>query len=103
MLTDYLGFLLGQSLQTLADVSPTPAFRIITPADPRHRGAQISVLLRPGLLRHVAQKLREAGIVVDSREPDVIRVAPVPMYNTFMDVWDFVDAFRHALVTGRNL
>ncbi len=39
-------------------------------------------------------ELATEGIVCDFREPDVIRVAPAPLYNTFLDVWRFVDALR---------
>ncbi|KAK3301737.1 pyridoxal phosphate-dependent transferase [Chaetomium strumarium] len=74
-----------------------PAFRIITPANPLERGSQLSLLLRGGLLQRVSEKLAEAGIVVDVRKPDVIRVAPVPMYCRFEDVWEFVEVFSQAI------
>jgi kynureninase len=41
--------------------------------------------------------LEEAGIVADKRKPDVIRVAPVPLYNTYEEVWNFVQIFKVAL------
>lgn len=41
--------------------------------------------------------LEDAGIVADKRKPDVIRVAPVPLYNTYEDVWNFVEIFKAAL------
>jgi kynureninase len=72
-------------------------FTIITPADPHARGAQLSLLLKPGLLHIVAQRLQDAGIICDKREPDVVRVAPVPLYNTFSEVWKFVEVFKGAL------
>lgn len=72
-------------------------FRILTPHNPSERGAQLSVLLRPGLLERVGQALVANGVVCDQRKPDVIRVAPVPMYCTFSDVWKFVRIFREAL------
>jgi kynureninase len=74
-----------------------PAFRIITPANPLERGSQLSLLLRGGLLQRVSERLAEAGIVVDVRKPDVIRVAPVPMYCRFEDVWEFVEVFKGGL------
>jgi kynureninase len=74
-------------------------FEIITPADPLQRGAQLSVLLlRPGMLDAVVEALLERGVYVDERRPDVIRVAPAPLYNTFEDCCDFVEAFEEALV-----
>lgn len=72
-------------------------FRIITPSDPQARGAQLSLLLKLGLRHNVAQKLQETGIVCNKREPDVIRVAPAPLYNTFAEVREFVQHFKAAL------
>ncbi|RAQ63979.1 kynureninase [Aspergillus flavus] len=92
MLTAYLEHLL---LKDTTD--ETRPFRIITPADHEARGAQLSVLLKPGLLQNVSQKLQEGGIVCDKREPGVVRVAPTPLYNTFTDVWKFVSYFKAAL------
>lgn len=71
-------------------------FTIITPDNPLSRGAQLSVRLKPGLLESVMRALEEAGVVVDERRPDVVRVAPAPLYNTFSDVWDFVIIFLAA-------
>lgn len=41
--------------------------------------------------------LKRHGVVVDERKPDVIRVAPAPLYNSFEDVWLFVEVFRRAV------
>lgn len=71
-------------------------FSVITPRNPEERGAQLSVLLKPGLLDSVMESLEEAGVVVDERRPDVIRVAPAPIYNTFTDVFNFIRVFRDA-------
>ncbi|KAF3062073.1 Kynureninase 1 [Daldinia childiae] len=73
------------------------ALRVITPRDPSERGTQLSVLLRDGLLDKVSASLTEEGILCDKRKPGVIRVAPVPMYCTFDDVWRFMNALRKAL------
>ncbi|KAF7715132.1 Kynureninase 2 [Penicillium ucsense] len=91
-LTAYLEFLL---LKDTTDADRQ--FSIITPSDPHARGAQLSVLLKPGLLHNVAQRLQDAGIICDKREPDVVRVAPVPLYNTFEEVFTFVEIFKSAL------
>ncbi|KAF5008304.1 hypothetical protein FDECE_5405 [Fusarium decemcellulare] len=72
-------------------------WRIITPTKEEQRGAQISVLLADGLLDDVMSGLEKRGVLVDERRPNVIRVAPAPLYNTFTDCWDFVVAFRGAL------
>lgn len=91
-LTAYLEFLL------LKDTTEeTRLFEIITPSDPHARGAQLSLLLKPGLLHKVAERLQDAGIICDKREPGVVRAAPVPLYNTFSEVYTFVETFKGAL------
>ncbi|KAI9368223.1 pyridoxal phosphate-dependent transferase [Aspergillus egyptiacus] len=92
LLTAYLEYLLLRG--TTEETRP---FRIITPSNPEERGAQLSILLKPGLLQQVADKLQEAAVVCDKREPGVVRVAPAPLYNTFTEVWTFVQLFRAAL------
>ncbi|KAF2687196.1 kynureninase [Lentithecium fluviatile CBS 122367] len=73
-----------------------PPYRIITPANPGERGAQLSVLLNSGLLDHVMEYIEERGVVADERKPDVIRVAPAPLYNSFWDVHRFITIFQEA-------
>jgi kynureninase len=75
----------------------TCLFEIITPSDPHARGAQLSILLKPGLLHTVSDRLQNAGIICDKREPGVVRVAPTPLYNTFSEVFKFVEVFKGAL------
>ena len=72
-------------------------FDLITPKEKEQRGAQLSLKLQPGLLDVVMKELEQRGVVVDERRPDVIRVAPAPLYNTFGDCWDFVQAFGEAV------
>lgn len=76
--------------------SPERPFTIITPTNPAERGAQLSLRLKPGLLDTVLQSLEEHAIVVDERKPDVIRVAPAPLYNTYVEVWEFCQVFLNA-------
>ncbi|OCK86280.1 kynureninase [Lepidopterella palustris CBS 459.81] len=71
-------------------------YRIITPLNPNERGAQLSVRLEPCLLDAVMEILEEEGVVVDERRPDVVRVAPAPLYNSFLDVHNFVTIFQRA-------
>lgn len=91
-LTGYLEYLL--TAEPL--VGTKPPYSIITPHDPNHRGAQLSIRLEPGMLDTVLECLDEDGVVVDERKPDVIRVAPAPLYNSFMDVYQFCRIFRRA-------
>jgi kynureninase len=93
-LTGYLEYLLKEF--------PRPeelqgCYTILTPSNQGERGAQISIRLKPGLLDKVMANLEEQGIVVDDRKPDVIRVAPAPLYNSFADVWLFMNCFVLAL------
>ncbi len=82
-LTGYLEFLLSQHA--------SPKFSVITPSDAERRGAQISIrILDNGQL---CKELAENGIVGDWREPDTFRVAPVPLYNSYGDVYRFVQRF----------
>lgn len=87
-LTAYLETLLEES-----NAFKAGRFSIITPKNPKQRGAQLSLKLRPGLLDTVLSGLEQKGVVVDERRPDVIRVAPAPLYNTFSDCWEFAHAF----------
>ena len=68
-------------------------FEIITPREVPAHGAQLSILIhdRPRE-RHAA--LTAAGVVCDFREPNIVRIAPVPLYNSFEDVWRFADILR---------
>ena len=77
-------------------------YQIITPSDTSARGAQLSILLKPGTLDTVMKILEEAGVVVDERRPDVLRVAPAPLYNTYTEVWDFVEIFTAACWQARR-
>ena len=77
-------------------------FHIMTPEDPEQRGAQLSILLQDSaaegrMLEVVVKGLEKRGVIVDERKPNVIRVAPAPLYNTFSDVFGFVRAFGEAL------
>ena len=71
-------------------------FTIITPSNPDERGAQLSIRLESGLLDSVLEDLERNGVIIDERKPDVIRVAPAPLYNTYEEVWEFVQIFQCA-------
>ncbi|KAE8837244.1 hypothetical protein PTNB73_08147 [Pyrenophora teres f. teres] len=73
-----------------------PPYKIITPPNPAERGAQLSVLLNPGLLDQVQHYIEERGVVVDERKPDVLRIAPAPLYNSFLDIHRFITVFHEA-------
>ncbi len=87
-LTGYLEFLLGQNA--------SQTFSIITPPEPERRGAQISIRV-PQHGRGLCDRLAHEGVVGDWREPDTFRVAPVPLYNSYRDVFRFVQRFSAAI------
>jgi kynureninase len=74
---------------------------IITPREPQHRGAQLSLRIRRNA-RNVFSSLRRRGIICDWREPDVIRVAPVPLYNSLDDVKAFALALKDIVIRGND-
>jgi kynureninase len=89
-LTGYLEWLLRRELGD--------AIEIFTPADPNRRGCQLSLRVKASASgKTVFRKLEAAGVTCDWREPDVIRVAPVPLYNTYEEVWRFVEILRAAV------
>ncbi|MDH5476658.1 MAG: kynureninase, partial [Cyclobacteriaceae bacterium] len=83
LLTGYLEYLL---LEMNLDER---SIEIITPTNAEERGCQLSLLVN-NKGKEIFDKLTKNGIVADWREPNVIRVAPVPLYNTFEDVYRFV-------------
>lgn len=89
-LTGYLEFLL-KDLDPLGNY-----FRIITPSDPGARGCQLSIFMKQNG-KKVFSSLTKAGVIADWREPNVIRLAPVPLYNTFEEVFNVGEVFKQAL------
>ena len=87
LLTGYLEFLLDQDR--------SKRFSIITPRDSAQRGAQLSLRVNENG-RAICDALAKEGIICDWREPDILRVAPVPLYNTFLDVYTFAEKFLSA-------
>jgi kynureninase len=71
---------------------PNPPFTIITPSNPTQRGCQLS-LLTNHTGRNIHERLTAAGIITDWREPNVIRFAPVPFYNSYEDIWQLCKVF----------
>jgi kynureninase len=93
-LTAYLAFIIAE----VAQHSGT-RLEVITPNDPMQRGCQLSILAH-GHGKALFNRITERGVVADWREPNVIRVAPVPLYNSFEDVYRFgqilIDVLSHS-------
>ncbi len=90
LLTGYLEFL----LKSIEDFNEY--ITIITPTNKNERGCQLSLLMKKNG-KKVFDRITKAGVIADWREPDVIRVAPVPLYNTFEEVFSFAKIFQNAL------
>lgn len=87
-LTGYFEFLLKE----LGEDS----IKIITPSNPDERGCQLSIQVK-NANKALHNKLTQAGVISDWREPDVIRCAPVPMYNSFQDVFHMVEKLKNLI------
>ena len=90
-LTGYLAHLLG-------DLSEE-RIRLLTPQEPAARGCQLSYQIPRGG-RELFDELRRRNIVGDFRAPDVIRLSPAPLYNTFHEVWRVAGAMREIVSTA---
>ncbi len=92
-LTDYLEFVIQEvAKETGADLE------IITPKQQHRRGCQISVVAH-GYGKALFDKITEAGVIADWREPNVIRMAPVPLYNSYEDVYRFGAILTSAILS----
>ncbi|MCP6618172.1 hypothetical protein NL516_27460, partial [Klebsiella pneumoniae] len=69
---------------------------IITPSNPQERGCQLSIRVK-NADRSLFHEITRRGVFADWREPDVIRVAPVPLYNSYNDVYQFAEILRESL------
>lgn len=85
MLNQYLWFILTESNKN------KELFEIITPKNEEERGCQVSLLTKENG-KQLFDALTKKGVIADWREPNVIRIAPVPLYSSFEDVWKFGDA-----------
>ena len=88
-LTSYLWFLLDE----INNSSSKKIIEFITPGNEKERGCQVSMLMLENG-REVYNSLMKEGIFTDWREPNVIRLAPVPLYNTYEEVWRFADSLK---------
>jgi kynureninase len=87
-LTGYLEFLLDQI--------DDQRISVITPSDPNQRGCQLSIRVKDSD-KNLFNALTSRGVFADWREPDVIRVAPAPLYNSFSDVYRFAEILKDCL------
>jgi len=94
-LTGYLEFV----IDSLAEEFPDDAIGVVTSRDAEQRGSQLSFNIA-GREKDIFDKMKANGVIGDFREPCMIRVAPVPLYNSFQDVYTFGEVMRELLAEG---
>ena len=85
LITAYLEFLLED-----LNIKKGEVLEVITPKNPKERGSQLSILFKKDG-KQMFDRLTEAGVIADWREPNVIRIAPAPLYVSYEDCWYFVN------------
>lgn len=93
ILTAYLEFVIDQVSERNKERC---SFEVITPRDKTKRGAQLSILAH-GQGKALFDQLSKLGVIADWREPNVIRIAPAPLYNSFEDCWYFGQLLEKAI------
>jgi kynureninase len=95
-LTNYLEFV----IQHVSNQHPNSSFEIITPKSENERGCQLSILAH-GHGKSLFEAISKRGVIADWREPNVIRIAPVPIYNSFEDCYRFGEILSSAIEQGK--
>lgn len=85
-------------LEALVDCRLGDKVTILTPRDPHARGAQLSLVFKQPVV-DVHRRVSARGVICDVRKPDVMRIAPTPLYNNYMDVFTFVGLLEQELQT----
>ena len=98
-LTGYLEFVLKDIFDaTSTDCPSSMILKIISPGDVESRGCQLSLKL-PGIDHQLFRDMKAQGILADFREPDVIRISPVPLYNSYEDIFRMGVILKSLLMT----
>ncbi len=93
--------LTGYLEELLDEVTENRPITVVTPRDPARRGCQLSLRIGRGSARELAHRLRHGhGVVTDVREPDIIRVAPAPLYSTYHDCWRAAEALAETVAVS---
>jgi len=86
----------------LEAMMPAGSYELLTPQAPCWRGCQLSLRLKVDA-KEMEELLDKRGVTVDVRRPNVVRVAPTPLYNSFADVYDFVVIFSEEILNAKEL
>jgi kynureninase len=92
-ITAYLEFV----IQEISNSSADAEFEIITPKNPAERGSQLSILAH-GQGKGLFDTMSKEGVIADWREPNVIRIAPAPLYNSYEDVYRFGEILERSII-----
>ncbi|KAM6178162.1 kynureninase [Rhynchocyon petersi] len=101
LLTGYLEYMIKHYCNKEETGSRKPLVNIITPSQIEERGCQLTLTFSAPM-KYVFQELEKRGVVCDKREPNGIRVAPVPLYSSFHDVYRFVNLLSSVLESAEN-
>lgn len=102
VMTGYLEYLLGHHFgKNSAHRKSKEFITILTPSNPEERGAQLSLYFSIPIKR-IHSEMTKRGIVCDERKPNVIRIAPAPLYCNYMDVWRFMEALQTIMDIAEN-
>jgi kynureninase len=96
-MTDYL----IELIEGLGLLDAPYSYRIGTPRDHARRGGHVAVEHDAG--PRIAKALKQAGVIPDFRPPDVVRLAPIPLYTSYADCWQVVQALRKVIDSGAYL
>uniref|UniRef100_A0A7N5ZTT9 Kynureninase n=1 Tax=Anabas testudineus TaxID=64144 RepID=A0A7N5ZTT9_ANATE len=102
LLTGYLEYLIQHYYSEDPNQPHKPHVRIITPLDPEQRGCQLSLCFSVPI-RKIFEEIQKRGVTCDMREPSVLRITPVPLYNSFSDVHRFIETLGLANCYTRML
>jgi len=86
---------LSNYIDYLLSTLDSDKIQVITPKNLKERGCQLSLRINSG--KSVFNRLMEEGVIADWREPDVIRIAPVPLYNSFSDIYKFYKIIKEQI------
>ncbi|RXM28323.1 Kynureninase [Acipenser ruthenus] len=101
LLTGYLECLIKQCYTKDESDPQKPYVKIITPSNVEERGCQLSLVFSVPI-KTVYKELEKRGVACDMREPNVLRIAPVPLYNSFSDVYRFINILGCALTASQK-
>ncbi|KAM4697902.1 kynureninase [Rhinophrynus dorsalis] len=99
LLTAYLEYLIKYYYSSHTSEAEKPSAKIITPSNCEERGCQLSISFSLPI-KAVHEELEKRGVVCDMREPNGLRIAPVPLYSTFHDVYRFIEILGDAITSA---